>query len=46
MQLLQYMRTYRFHTAPYSGLNNGTLSPQSTKYSVWPPISWDLANIT
>ena len=48
-QCLQYVcNVYncQFHTVPHSGLNDGTPSRQSTKYSVWPPISWDSGNIT
>ena len=40
------MYTSRFCIAPRSELNNGTLSPQSTKDFMWSPISWDSANIT
>ena len=48
MQLLQYVRNLynrRFRTASNSDLDDGPPSPQSTKYSVWPPISWDSAHI-
>ena len=45
MQLLQYARNVyncRFRATPHGDLNDGTLSPQSTKYSMWTPISLGL----
>ena len=33
-----------FRTVPYS--NNGAPRLQSTNYSMWSPINWDLANMT
>ena len=50
LHLLQYvhntnMYNCRFRMAPHNNLNDGAPSPQNTKYSVWPPIRWDSANV-
>ena len=44
---MQYIcNTYNgCHTAPHRDVNDGTPSPQRTKYFVWPPFDWDSANI-